>query len=116
MSWCVTEKALASSSMGADFESDCADVDEVTVASVDILWSGNDGAATVSLQASNDKINWCDLEDTPCDITGSSGHQLIDLAQLQRFSYHYLRAKYEAGTSTTGIISIKTRLKGNRTG
>ena len=115
--WCVTNEPMAAASMAADFESACINVDEAMTASIDVLWSGGDGTtSSIVLQGSNDKVNWCDVDEDPCVISGAAGHHLIDMTQLQRFSFWWMRAKFVSGDATTGMVTVTARVKRNRTG
>jgi hypothetical protein len=93
------------------FEEECLYYD---MGSVQMIWSGADGFdARLIPQASNDKVNWCNLlpstQIKKVDETdGCQLYQLIDIG------YKYYRVKFEKNSNATGLMTILSVLKRRR--
>ena len=108
------ELVVAGTSIGSSFNSPWQDVRYHNRGSIQAIWSGADATdATIMPQASNNKVDWCNLASatTVKKVDGASGCQLYEFTDM---GYSYWRIAFTANTNTTGTIQIITVLKRDR--
>ena len=85
---------------------------------MDVLWTGSDADSCIKFQGSNDLTNWKDIPVTvdtaEVELASGSGHETINLACETRLPYNYIRASFDSKTATTGVVTVKARIKSGR--
>lgn len=97
---------VSAGSLGADYTSPSVDLTVYYGASLQAVWTGGSANGTLSLQVSNDGVNWSDLTGSDIAVSGA-GNFTWDLTQT---NVAYVRIIF-AYTSGTGSLSIQVNGK-----
>ena len=108
----VCTEVIAVKSMSSDFDSSAWNIRDLDVGSADVLWSGADGEGVIKWKLSNDKVNWCEMEGSECEISGASGHQGFDFDR--RLGFKYMKACWTNTDNTAGTMTISVVKKNER--
>lgn len=103
--------ADVSNNMGANFFSLPGNVTNVPGYSIQAIWSGGSPVGVMSIQASNDGINWSDIPNSslPVPAVGGETNNIFNVSK--RINYNYARLKY-VRTSGDGLVIISLVSKG----
>ena len=102
------ETPFVSQSMATDLVSDAYNVKFCEGYCVHFVWSaGATPIGSVKIQVSIDKVNWEDLEDSPQEVTGNTGSQMIDVVE---HNYSWVRFAYTR-TSGSGTLNTKANFR-----
>ena len=127
MSYSVEEKYLAQNGAGdivwerlgkqtqyevpltADYFTPGMCILQFDMGSLQVIWENADATdAVVSLQSSNDEINWADIETLACGLKSAQGSKMFDLTTT---AVKFIRLKLESGSNTTGTMKLQYLLK-----
>jgi hypothetical protein len=90
-------------SLAADFESDVADLNEMTIGSVQWFWEGEDTTTGETwLEASNDAIHWDEIEGSRHNLDRSTKSRLWNRIGI---GFRYIKLCYSPNTTTTGTLT-----------
>ena len=110
--WDRLGKSDADVSMASDFTTPAIEVLYFDMGSMEAKWTGADATdGVLSVQASNNDIDWCDLEDQTRTVDGAADHQLCGFPQ---YPFRYLRWSFTANSNTSGTINFRYLLKSTR--
>ena len=104
----IESQILATVSATASVNSVPFQIDDLTVYSVQVTFSGLNVVGTLTLQASNDAVTWIDIEDSAQAVTASSSH----MWNVKGAGYRWSRAAW-VYTSGTGNIGMTVCIKEN---
>ncbi len=92
----------------ADFTTDSIDIEFDWVFSIQTVLSVVVGNPTLTIQCSNDNVNWVNYTTsaTDVDLTNTSNHMIID----SNFPCQYMRLQYVSG-GNSGNITLIYKLK-----
>lgn len=90
--------------MGVTFQSLAGNVTNVSGYSIQAVWSnGSSPVGIMSLQASNDDLNWSDIPNSSLPVSGNSGNNIFNVSK--NAYYNFVRLVYTR-TSGDGILYI----------
>lgn len=97
---------LASQALGADFNTPAISVAPYALVSMQIIFTYaalEDSAGTVSLESSNDGINFSTVPSSSLAYTSTTGNHIIE---LQRVGFKFLRLHNEHDSGTGGSCKV----------
>ncbi len=101
-------------SLAANYDGQSIETRNVACGEVALVWSGAAATdATVKLQESIDGSTWFDISTMSKTIAAASGSGLFKLTRDILMS-SYIRAVLTKNSETTGTVTIKFLLKGDR--
>jgi hypothetical protein len=100
---------IPATALTADITGDMVNVGHFTKAGFQVVWAGLTGTvnATVSLQVSNDNVNW-DNATTTITLSGTSGNDCVAVSDIY---FSYCRAVVAKNNVTGGTISVTATFK-----
>lgn len=102
----ITNKLIVTSGdMSGNISSGAQDISSLSNYAVQYTWSGTSPVGAVSVQISNDGVNFDNLS-APVAVSGNSGTKVIKDSES---GYKYIRAVY---TFTSGVGSLNVILNG----
>jgi hypothetical protein len=108
----VCSEVVAATSGGSTFYSTPINVDQSEIATIEAIWTGFDATdAEVSFQRSNNKTDWEDILPIKLVLNSAAGIKSEDFCHI---AFQWLRACFEPNANTTGIITLKSRIKTSR--
>lgn len=102
-----TEILFASNinNMGSDFFSLPGNVTNVPGYSIQAIWTdGSTPVGIMSVQASNDGVNWSDIPLSSLDVSGNSDNNLYNVSKLVNYNYARVKYVYTSGNATCVIL------------
>lgn len=102
----VNDLIIDASNVVADFNSEIVDLNTIVNFSVQIVWASTTAAGTVTVQVSNDDVNWVTLG-SAATINNNSGNVIVD-----RASNPYKSMRVAVDWTSGSITSLKCTYTG----